>query len=1057
MDLSIRYVRVTSAGNSAVLALYKGIEVDEINKILSATFPDPDERRVVALIDLHNNKVIPLHTVSLYPELLDSASYNVLFGGKGQRIATIQQRQLFIAIGLLEEESGLHFNQAQMLRALVLRDDEMVMAAQEVFEMDGNLEELKDTLLRIARVVSGDTHEPVTTITATGASSSLDNDPSATNLNMSLILDEYQNFLDKVVTDLHMRKMIDEDALGKLRDLIDSSDPQIRNILEEFQKSKDLNALVDSLLVLSKVGSSDAQDNESSSERRARKYEEHAKEMEQVIAGLVSPTFPTNEVSNIIQDITAAIATASSSNTPTKLKDIDILTLQLLLEKEHPYLQLIYEDYEKKEDYESLIENLEALAITYGITNVLVAMENKGLATRVDSILLKQLFTAGNPSVLAAWDVYVEEHDEDDFCDSLYRILVRRGSSDNGISSNNNSNTSSTAPAPSRSKQQLRRLVVQLHGSGKLTDDQGAALMKLVDLDDAQVYHAYDVFLNTGDLIILVENLLKHAENAVKQEKNSPSKQKESHLSSSQGDLNEASLWKTIRRTINRLFIHKFISSPERFVLIGLVNSKDEAVRQAMEQFARYRIQEALVSQLQAIVARDVKDRPLQERTKAQTDLYELIEALLNDSKIDSDIFLCLSELIEAQHPLVVKEYEKFTTTNNIKELVDKLLEIGVANVADSVGAGGGEALSNSFSREVRMEGLINSLSISKKIQQIEGRLLVKSLREGDPRVLAAFDVYDDIPDESDLVDTLRRVAERLFEEEKDRLDFGTHVPPHHPPHDPQRRPSLGAGIPIESEEELPAGLKRQRSTNYDKQVETQRKPKKHESESLHDETSQGEVSMLKESLKESGKARRGSDDDNVSGSAKKSSDPSSSSSPSKRKNDEDDQVGVSEDVAPTITKEQISPPATRLKGKQMRLEQERKKNVQSAIAGHAFRRRSSSRLDDDDNDNDNNNENQAGALASSAAASSSSDGATGEEEEKGTEVLKPVEPGMIIEMVADEMLREGSDAKTVNTIKRLSKEGNKDIDDALARFQASDDLEGLKSSLKSLAKKNKA
>jgi hypothetical protein len=69
--------------------------------------------------------------------------------------------------------------------------------------------------------------------------------------------------------------------------------------------------------------------------------------------------------------------------------------------------------------------------------------------------------------------------------------------------------------------------------------------------------------------------------------------------------------------------------------------------------------------------------------------------------------------------------------------------------------------------------GKMKSLYGRQLLTKDEARVLMQLLGKETPKLMAAFDVYDSINDEEDLVDTIKRIARHYSREEEDEEDSG--------------------------------------------------------------------------------------------------------------------------------------------------------------------------------------------------------------------------------------------------------------------------------------------
>jgi len=192
--------------------------------------------------------------------------------------------------------------------------------------------------------------------------------------------------------------------------------------------------------------------------------------LEQLTAALRLQEFPAQEVK--------VLSEAFVGN--GKLNSDEHAVLIQLINKQLPHLQAAYEIYLEESDQTALLSSLKRVARHFGMERVVRGLEH--------SRALLDAFASGNPMVCGAWDVYVDEHNEDDFRDTLTRCVPRLIPTKSTI-------TSSTKPSDEKSA--LRRFVIWLHSEGKITTEQGQRLMSIVDSGSAEAERAMTAYLKS--------------------------------------------------------------------------------------------------------------------------------------------------------------------------------------------------------------------------------------------------------------------------------------------------------------------------------------------------------------------------------------------------------------------------------------------------------------------------------------------------------------------------------------------------------------------------------
>ncbi|KAF0698224.1 Aste57867_11151 [Aphanomyces stellatus] len=181
-----------------------------------------------------------------------------------------------------------------------------------------------------------------------------------------------------------------------------------------------------------------------------------------------------------------------SHNTP----GLPLEKLEMLLSEQHPQLRSAYEAYEASHDLDHLIQQVRRIL-------AVLMQQTKSSFTRVvnqlpllkphDIALIHELFTQGNELVLGAWEVYELEEDKDELADTLLRIVRFKRQQ----------------AAPS-----LESICREMVERNLLTWTQYQGLLQLWDAKNEAMVGAVEAFHVDKDMKELVDTLLlvvKHA------------------------------------------------------------------------------------------------------------------------------------------------------------------------------------------------------------------------------------------------------------------------------------------------------------------------------------------------------------------------------------------------------------------------------------------------------------------------------------------------------------------------------------------------------------------
>ena len=266
-----------------------------------------------------------------------------------------------------------------------------------------------------------------------------------------------------------------------------TEDPYVTAAFEVFREEGDESDLVDTLqrIVAIRVGgpqkpvgaSSASTSGQSPSKQNLNKARANSDDrmqtlsgnalLEQLTAALKLEAFPQAELRKL----------AGSLRSSGKLnRDEEAVVIQLI-NKELPHLQAAYEIYMEEKDENAFVHSLKRVARHFGVERV---VRGQPYARAI-----LDAFAENNPMVCGAWDVYVDEHNEDDFRDTLMRCYQRL----DGVLSSSSKHAQNSSGAmdkvysdrPSEEKSALRRFVLWLHTQNRISTEEGQQLMARVD------------------------------------------------------------------------------------------------------------------------------------------------------------------------------------------------------------------------------------------------------------------------------------------------------------------------------------------------------------------------------------------------------------------------------------------------------------------------------------------------------------------------------------------------------------------------------------------------
>ena len=254
------------------------------------------------------------------------------------------------------------------MQRMVERDDDLMDAAYEAYEMDEDAEDLLTHLHASAKYTTRRDHDNV------------DDDIGE--------LSEAQKTIVSVIDLMLDEGSVDDSGAALLRQLAALNNEFLLAAFEVYSSTGDLADFKDTMQrVLSISVSSMSTTDEAVSSDGA---------------------YPSEDIRSMIDAFNFAESTQA--------------VLHLLCEKQHPYLHAAHEIFATGKNRNRLLSAVERLATYYGVDRVLDRLVSAGLITSDQATSVSSRFLQRDPVVLAAWDVFIQSRDINDFADTLLRI-----------------------------------------------------------------------------------------------------------------------------------------------------------------------------------------------------------------------------------------------------------------------------------------------------------------------------------------------------------------------------------------------------------------------------------------------------------------------------------------------------------------------------------------------------------------------------------------------------------------------------------------------------------
>lgn len=390
-----------------------------------------------------------------------------------QRIAKLQlQAEEGAALQVFSQVVNNHCDvlregEKALVKQLFVRKSELVRAAWEVFEVEQNVHDLGDTLLRIARFTSR-------------------NDSKLR--------------LVEVVGEMMRRQLIRSHEADGLIRLYEERNEAMLAANEAFASDGDVKELVETLLLVVKhanFGEAPVCSPRHASSR-AR--------------GLPpSPSFSASHFEAGTEEFLAARLVEILGN-KGRLADWQTDLLLTLLAQNDDRLLAAIDVYNEDQNARELVDTL------WRLCDLLVWEENKRSIVREWIVplekqgrlkppgVLKKLVEARDDRVMAAFVVYLGDNNEQEFADTLERISQIEASAKHG----GNPPVSTATEDADRGGVDgaaAESVLLSLVKNGRISEQERATIQSLFTVYDAQVLAAFDVYHATGDRADLVDTL----------------------------------------------------------------------------------------------------------------------------------------------------------------------------------------------------------------------------------------------------------------------------------------------------------------------------------------------------------------------------------------------------------------------------------------------------------------------------------------------------------------------------------------------------------------------
>eukprot|EP00510_Aplanochytrium_minuta_P005867 CAMPEP_0184020078 /NCGR_PEP_ID=MMETSP0954-20121128/9144_1 /TAXON_ID=627963 /ORGANISM="Aplanochytrium sp, Strain PBS07" /LENGTH=683 /DNA_ID=CAMNT_0026301889 /DNA_START=211 /DNA_END=2259 /DNA_ORIENTATION=+ len=516
-----RYVEVyagkeavkNGAEKSHIIALHLGMDPEELQLMLKTLFcADDANATIVGLQAVEKNISLPLSVACKAPGVLTAPRYKLLISKSALPITDddmdtlVEDEEMYenmrsIILEMFEEgknlirqkilaQDGEAYDedeilylklklQISILLELAINFEERIVGAFLAYEIDGNVEELKDTLRHLALIVQQEAER------------------ESNNLK-----DEQAAIDDHIEDDVTEG---DDDDDGDEESLNSHTLVKIVSMLEQNEHLTDEECIVLSRLSV----------------------------MEHPLIRAACSAYLKNQDE---EDLAETMIKISKHLSLTKILD-DLLETESIVDSEYQQLQTLFLEGEPAllQAWCSFVlapEAEESLGEVVGVImellhaekvpklNLLNLLGEKEMLTNEETEVLVGLLEEGDERVLGAFEVYKLEDDLEDLCDTLIRIAsrcinVEEEEFQDSVTANLSEATLHESEEGDNDneeeKQELQELILALKTDSVINPEQFDLLSSYIDSDNELVMAAYDAYTVTDDVPDLIDTLKRIA------------------------------------------------------------------------------------------------------------------------------------------------------------------------------------------------------------------------------------------------------------------------------------------------------------------------------------------------------------------------------------------------------------------------------------------------------------------------------------------------------------------------------------------------------------------
>jgi hypothetical protein len=299
------------------------------------------------------------------------------------------------------------------------------------------------------------------------------------------------------------------------------------------------------------------------------------------------------------------------------------------------------------------------------------------------SRLILDAFASHNPMVCGAWDVYVDEHNVEDFKDTLVRCASRlQPASPSQEKKKKNSTSNDSQPSgPSEEKVALRRCIIWLHAEGKIDSETGYQLMSRVDAGSLKAENAMRVFLNSvgeeADKDKLFNSILSLIQDDTKEQDDTSGEDAEAKNEDAEYDEAKA-LKESISLFLRDLYGDGKLTKENYLNLLILVEQEDDRLLAAFDLFNDERDLEDLIDTLQRLSSRAIMGEEFEEidaEDENEDNMRDTLFDVIIGMNLKVEQMALIRDALEIRHPQLEEAIDTFAENNDEVEFKSSLVQ----------------------------------------------------------------------------------------------------------------------------------------------------------------------------------------------------------------------------------------------------------------------------------------------------------------------------------------------------------------------------------------------